>query len=241
MTNTVYKATNIFDVDWETVDDSVGKKPEKYLKFSFPPLEYVCARIRNGTELSSIGDELKLGGDTNVPLLAQDTDLSNKIYSHFKNKHTMRRLRGEYISKYMLAVDNVCENKYEILDENLPVLLTLPRFYEQNLRIEGIMKHGISIDKRKSYNLPFEKDLEFLDCVNISNKSHNSNHYFWKTKEGTLVRAVVKAYDISNSVWRCLAKQKHIRIKSDFTNISNIQGYDYYVYNLFHDAEIEIL
>jgi hypothetical protein len=246
MANTVYvnpvKATSkIFDVDWETVEET-PKKEKKFINFSFQPLEYVCARIRNGIELYTIAEELKLGGDTTVVLLAEDTDRANRIYTYFQNKHILRRLKGEYISNFMIAVENLCENKFKIDEEHLPVLLTLPRFYEQNLHLENIMKRGVSVDRNKTTILtPFEKTLEYVDCINIINKKHNSNHYFWKTDENHLVRVVIKAHDVSNAAWRCLAKQKRVKVKTSYTGLSNIQGYDYHVYHLGSDAEVEAL
>jgi hypothetical protein len=59
-----------------------------------------------------------------------------KIYNYFANKHTMRRLKDEHISEFMLAVDDLCDNRKRIDLEHVKVLVTLPQY----LRTESCVR-----------------------------------------------------------------------------------------------------
>jgi hypothetical protein len=240
--------TSIFFADeWDTVDDTKAEKPKVYLDFNTPPLALVIAMQAGGKSLVEIHETIRgLGQNPHVKtehvVSADHQALAAEIYNHFAKKHIMRRLKNEHISEFMRVVDALCENRKRIDQEHVQVLVTLPRFFEQNRALEQVMKSAKSINRDKAEMfIPFEEELEFVNTVHIMRKNQDSIHYFWKTRKNKLVRFVIKNHDISNSVWKMLTKHGKIRVKSNYPGITHIQGYEYFVYHLGSVTEIDLV
>ena len=222
------------------------EKPKVYLDFNTPPLALVIAMQAGRKSLVEIHETIKVLGQkpyikTEDVVSADHQALAAKIYDHFAKKHTMRRLKNEHISEFMRVVDELCENRKRIDQEHVRVLVTLPRFFEQNQALERVMKSAKSINRDKAVMfIPFEEELEYVDTVHIVRKNQDSVHYFWKTSKNKLVRFIIKNHDISNSVWKMLTKHGKIKVKSSYPGVTHIQGYEYFVYTLSSDLEVDL-
>lgn len=253
MTNTVYitpikASSTIFDVDWETVDESkVEEKPKVFLDFNAPPLAIVVAMLEAGKEQWEIGETVKslglrpdIGTDSAVTQQHQKT--ASEIYDYFAKKYTLRRLKNEYISKYMTAVEELCENRSRMDAEYIGILVTLPKFFKENRELEALMKEHNSLELRKSqkHGIELDETVEFVKSVRMERKKGTATHYFWRRANGTLVRTVSKTHDIGTSAWNCLASVGKIRVKTEQALASTIQGYDFTVLDIYHPVSISL-
>lgn len=240
MANTVYvnpvKATStIFDVDWDMVDDSKVEKPKEYLVFNTPPLALVIAMQEAGKEgheiyttLTGLGKHPHIKADNVVNIEHQK--LAAEIYDYFAKKHTLRRLKGEFVSEFMLKVDDLCENRKKIDVEHVKVLISLPRIFKQNRELERVMKGHNSAPKLDAFSFPlFETTVEFVDCLDIKDGTNNEKHYFFRTPENYLMRIIVKKHQYGVAAWDCLAKFGKLHIKTNASWANPIKGYDFNV------------
>jgi hypothetical protein len=215
------------------------KKPTVYLTFNILPLAFVLEQLDSGVSLYEIGEYLKSyskTGDYRV-VLKKHVERAEHIYDYFTKKHTLRRLKNEFISEYMLAIDELAENKYHIKEEHIPILVTLPRIYEQNTQLEGLFKNYTSYTENTVQ--PFDETVEYIKTVKIVNKTKAENHYFWKTKGNNLLRVRCKVSDVSNSAWQHLTKQKNVKFNTTWCYPSRVTGYEFVLLEPSGDLEIE--
>lgn len=243
MTNNIFTAS-FFDDDWDTVsEETVTEKEPEYFEFEDDPLALTCAMLRHGKFPHDIGTTLvgvatsAVAFETSVE--PQDRQRADVIRSHFTKKHTMRRLRNEFVSKWMNEVDEICETKTKIKKETIPIVVTLPRFYEENLTLDRLMKTYNSAPT--TYTLPFEEELEFVEKVHRVSKQQNHFDYYWKTKNNHLVRFRTRTPDYGETAWDAITKKKKIRVKSAHGTVSKIQGYEYRIFTPDNLTELEIL
>ncbi len=252
MANTVYinpiKATStIFDIDWDTVDNSKVEKPKKYLHFNTPPLALVVAMLEAGKQQWEIGETVKSLGlrpdiDANTAITKQHQETAEKIYDYFAKKYILRRLKNEHISKYMTAVEELCENRTRIDAEYIGILVTLPKFFKENRELEVLMKEYRSLELKRSqkHGIELDETVEFVKSIRLERKNSIATHYFWRRPNGTLVRTVTKTHDIGTSAWNCLASAGKIRVVTEQAIAATIQGYDFTVLDIYHPVAISI-
>lgn len=231
-------AKSFFADIWDTMvsEDAVpDPKPKEYLEFNTPPLALVIAMQEAGKDGSEIYQTLV--GVGKRPHIKADSVISSdhqaqaaKIYSYFAKKHVLRRIKGEFISEFMLAVENLCENRKKIDVEHVKVLISLPRIFKQNRELETIMKGHTSAPKLDAFHFPlYEGVVEFVDSVIVKDRTKNEKHYFFRTPENYLMRIVVKKHEYGANAWDCLAKFGKLKIKTDASFTMPIKGYDFAV------------
>jgi hypothetical protein len=239
----------LFDVDdWTVENNSKLEKPKEYLEFNTPPLALILAMFEAGKAgheihgtLVGLGKRPHIVADTVVSIEHQKQ--AANIYKHFQQKYTMRRIKGEYISKFMLAVDELCENRKKIDLEHLKVLVTLPRFYEQNCAVEHIMKSHKSYPvTRENLNFdPIDCVVDFVGQVEAKANGKTEVHYFFSTPKNYLVRIVVKKGEYGETAWNTLSKLGKLRFTSDITFSFNIKGYDFNVIQTTPNMQVTIV
>ena len=240
MTNTVYispiKATSTMFDDWDNaVEEDTPPKPKDYLDFMTPPLALIIAMQEAGKENYEIHDTLiGVGKHRNISTTSvieiRHQKQAAEIYEYFAKKFTLRRLKGEYISDFMKAVDELCENRKKIDQEHARILITLPRFYKENKQLESLMKSHHSAPKLSNMHFPAWKGVvEFVEKIHIKNNRTNELHYFFRTEENYLMRIIVKANDFAASSWNYIAEKKRVFFKTGASYSFNIKGYDFLV------------
>ena len=219
------------------------EKPKVYLDFITPPLALVIAMQEAGKQLTDIvpiiSNKIKI--DT-VPITAEHQQQADEIYNYFSRKHTMRRLKGEHISEWMLAVDDLCENRKRINKESVQILVTLPKFYKENRAVEPLMRDYKSVPADKIQVVEnFNEELEFVK--KIQRRSANSKHddYYWKTKNNYLVRVRLDTSAAGSSAWECLSKIGKVRLTATHCHPMRIEGYEFYVLQPNSKMEINIV
>lgn len=227
--------------------ETVPEKPKAYLDFNTPPLALVIAMQKGGKDTHQIFDTLIGVGTAPRPILLEETVSKQhqaeaaKIYNYFAFKHTMRRLKGEHISEFMLAVDDLCENRRRIDFDHVKVLVTLPRFYKENIETELLMSNHVSVDKENAVDLlrSINETVVFVKCIERRASRGNYNFYYWKRSNNQLLRVRIEANHIGNVAWNYLASCGKIKIKAKHNYFARIQGYEFFVNEIDSTAKVE--
>ena len=229
------------DDDWTEWTPKKAEPAEPvYLEFNANPLALVCAMLRKGKQpyeaaevLNGVGTRVTRHIDISQSIEREDEDRANEILKYFANKHTMRRIKGEWVSEYMLALDDIVDNPKRINKEHVGIVVSLPRIYEQNRSLESVMKGHKSAPKSIDLHWPsMEGELVFVDKLNIKNGSNNELHYFWRTPKNYLVRFVLRKGHYGSEAWDVLAKHGKIHVSAEHTYTHSIKGYDFNVLQL---------
>jgi hypothetical protein len=219
-------------LEWSFAENTVKKpkdEPVKYISFDTPPLALVCAMIGAGKPLEEI--HTLLSGDWPGHEISQVVEeehyaQADKIYKYFAYKHTLRRLNGKLISQWMSEVDELCETTMKIKKSSLKILITLPKFYKENRELETLMRDYVSAPSAEVTSIDeivtFVKKIERRAAGNTSYDA-----YYWKTDKNHLVRVTLPIGSAGKPAWEFLSKQGKFRIKSSFTAVCNIIGYDF--------------
>ena len=221
--------TTAWTDEWETI--STEKRAKEYLEFNTPPLALVVAMQEAGKDgptiystLEGVGKHTRM--NTGNVVTAEHLQHAAEIYDYFAKKHTMRRIKGEFVSKFMLAVDDLCENRKKIDVEHVKVLVSLPRIYKQNRAQERVIKGHKSAPKNDSLEWPaMEGELTFVDKLHIKTGQNNEWHYFWRTPNNYLMRVVMKKGHYGAEAWDVLAAHGKIHLSTDVTYTYPIKGY----------------
>ena len=224
------------DDEWDVVDNPKAEKPVKYLEFNTPPLALVLAMQEAGKESYEIYSTLqgvgKMHGRINseAVVTVEHQKQAAEIYDYFAKKHTMRRMKGEYISHYMLVLDDLCDTRKKIDVEHLAALLSMPRIYKQNRALENVMKGHKSAPNQNDLSFPpMEGEVTFVERLHFKVGRNNEYHYFWRTPNNYLMRIVVQKGHYGSEAWDLLAKHGKLHVSSDMTHTFNIKGYDFNV------------
>lgn len=235
-------------IDDFEVTKSTSDKPKEYLEFNTPPLALVIAMQDAGKDGSDIYQTLvgvgKMHGRIDViPVITTEHQKrAAEIYEYFSKKHTMRRIKNEYVSEYMLAVDDLCENRKRIDVENVKVLVSLPRIYNQNRALERVMKGRKSAPKPNDLHYPpMEGEVEFVEKLHIKVGNTNEVHYYFSTPTNHLMRIVVKKGEYGETAWNTLSKAGKLSIDTNATYTYNVRGYNFNVIQPMPNAEIRIV
>lgn len=237
MNNTVL--ADMFD-DWDNAIEAkasdVLNPPKSYLSFNTPPLALTLAMMDYGKYAPEIVDLLSgvdlpgLNLDVQYTPTEQHHVQAATIYKYFSNKHTMRRLKGEFISEWMLAVEDLCDNRKRIDKKHLPILVTLPKFYQTNLELESLIREHKSVPKSNTFSdYPLDETVEFVKKIERRAVRSNHDEFYWKTSNNQLVMIRTDQSSLGTAAWDFIASQGKIRITSDFYKPVRIQGYEFYV------------
>ena len=234
--------TLIIDDEWtEWKPKQLEPALPVYLDFITPPLALVIAMQEAGKESYEIYSTLQGVGkrkiNTENVVTVEHQKRAAEIYDYFAKKHTMRRIKGEYVSEYMLAVDDLCENRKRINEDHIKILVSLTRIYNQNRSLERVMKGRKSAKKLDSIGFAAWKgELEFVERVNVKTGRTNEYHYFFSTPKNHLFRTVVKKGDYGQVAWDTLSKLRNIYIDAQAVYTFNIRGYDFNVLQFSPEA-----
>jgi len=235
--NTKAQLSSLFS-NWET---KLAKEATATIETNHDPLAITCSLLRTGVQSFDVINYLKEPNyySEYIELRLEDRDLAYayEIRDYFSKKHMLRRIKGDFISPWMNKVDKICEASRKLNVDLLPTLVTLPRYYEDNRFIEGLMKESTSVPSKKNVK-PFEEVVEFV--AKHYRKTRNSSvfDYYWRTTKNELVRARIPTYDLSYKAWDFVAKQGRVVMNFKTPQVMHLQGYDFNVHCANSDTEI---
>jgi hypothetical protein len=229
--------TVVVDDEWTEWFPKEEVKETVYLEYNTNPLALVCAMIRNGKQpfeaaetLNGVGARVTRQINFDNVIEREDEDRANEILKYFAKKHTMRRIKGEWVSEYMRSIDEIVDNPKRINKEHVRILVTLPRIYEQNRGIERVIKGHKSAPTPNNLSFPaMEGEVTFVERLHFKVGRNNEYHYFWRTPKNYLMRIVVQKGHYGSEAWDLLAKHGKIHVSADVTHTFNIKGYDFNV------------
>ena len=220
---------------WADEAEELSETPKVYLEFNTPPLALVVAMQeagKDGPEIYStvegVGKHTRINAENVVTVEHQQR--AAEIYDYFAKKHTMRRIKSEYVSKFMLAVDDLCDTRKKIDKEHVKVLVSLPRIYKQNRALERVMKGRKSAKKMDL--LPFAAfrgEVEFVERVHVKMGRTNEYQYYFSTPKNYLMRIVVKKGEYGSNAWDALVKFQKLHINTEAVYTFPVRGYDFNV------------
>lgn len=230
----------VFD-EWVQEKD----RPKEYLEFNTSPLALVIAMQEAGKTTDEIFVTLKGVGtnsriSTDNVVTKEHEEKSKEIYSYFSKKHTLRRIKGDFISEWMNKVDELCENPNRVDKTYTGVLVTLPRIYQYNRDVEAVMKNYKTVSKNQRVE-DFESELTFVKALDVHTRYNGTQtEYYWSTPSGHLVRFCLDHAGLGKPAWDLLAKQKTIKLSTINCATSRIKGYDFYVLHPNKKMEVNI-
>ena len=220
---------------WVDEAEELFETPKEYLEFNTPPLALVLAMQEAGkagydiySTIEGVGKHTRI--DAGNVVTVEHQQRAAEIYDYFAKKHTMRRIKGEYVSKFMLAVDDLCDTRKKIDKESVKVLVSLPRIYEQNRALERVMKGRKSAKKMDL--LPFAAfrgEVEFVERVHVKMGRTNEYQYYFSTPKNYLMRIVVKKGEYGSNAWDTLVKFPKLHIDTEAVYTFPVRGYDFNV------------
>lgn len=214
---------------------------ESKLQFDIDPLSIVLSMKDEKISGPEIFETLLDKDSKNYKLQKQKVSANHikkakEIYDFFSKKYTLRILKNEHISNYMTSLNEICEDCKNIKPSHLNILVSLPRVYDQNLRIEKILKDVISVDKNLNDRVSVDLNLEFLEKLFSGYKKQY--YYFWKDSNNNLFAINVNE-DTGVAAWDFLSQQKKIHVKANGI-VSKLSGYDFHYINLVKNIELSI-
>lgn len=218
--------------DIETID--AQEKIER-LRFPQDPLIDVVALYRLGLSYCDAYAYVKSERDikpfamANLETTAEDKNRAKKIRKLFKNKMIFRRLQGETISNFMIALERILEKEKTIDSDCIAVLVRMPDFYDENVATSNVFKRCNSIKENSVYpHQPFSVDctVKFEDAIFHKDKNSVHTAYYWSTPEKHVLAFNVREGTQATAPWKFLATLGTIGIKGNFT-VSTKAGFDF--------------
>jgi len=247
MTNTFLNSyKNVISVNWDEWDkidnakaESAVEKVEQVYHYDFDPLAYTLAAIAENKSLGeihrmlcgNINDFLSPStyGDAEHNTLIKESanylQESEQIQRYFKNRQLMRRLKNQYLSDYMISLENLLENIRQVKQSQVAILVKLPDFYREGKETDQLFSQYQSVKGSPGQSFVDDEFTYVTKIERYSNKDNKIRHYFANQKK-ELLKMEFKMYDRANNLVDYIAKQnKPVRI-TGYSIVKNQPGYD---------------
>jgi hypothetical protein len=207
--------------------------------FDFDTLAYTLAAIAANKNLSEI--HTMLVGNSNVFLSpasysysehntlikesANYLEASEQIQRYFKNRQLMRRLKNQYLSDYMISLENLLENIRQVKQSQVAILVKLPDFYREGKETDQLFSQYQSIKESPGQTFVDDEFTYVTKIERYSNKDNKIRYYFANQKQ-ELLKMEFKTYDRANNLVDYIARQnKPVRI-TGYSIVKHQPGYD---------------
>jgi hypothetical protein len=247
MTNTFLNSyKNVISVNWDEWDnidntekESAVEKVEQVYHFDFDPLAYTLAAIAANKSLGEI--HTMLVGNSNVFLSpstygdvehktlieesANYLEASEQIQRYFKNRQLMRRLKNQYLSDYMISLENLLENIRQVKQSQVAILVKLPDFYREGKETDQLFNQYQSVEGSPGQTFVDDEFMYISKIERYSNKDNTIRYYFVNQKQ-ELLKMEFKTYDRANNLVDYIVRQnKPVRI-TGYSIVKHQPGYD---------------
>jgi hypothetical protein len=224
--------------DFETTVMKDQKKDEP-IQFHFDTLALACeAHLagKNGTEIFS----LIQAAHTQKPM----PNISNAAYKHaetvrkyFRNKMMIRTLKGEHMSEYMTSLTEFLDTENNLIKKkHVPILVKLPKFYDENTQTETVFKQYVSLAEKGGELI--NDSFRFVTQIHRQSKNQNFHRFYFANSRKQLLTFTLTKNEMGFKLWNYIAQQQDsIKIKARVSK-HNIPGYDFIMYHLSNDYEI---
>jgi hypothetical protein len=247
MTNTFLNSyKNVISVNWDEWDniDNTEKelaveKVDQVYHYDFDPLAYTLAAIAANKSLREIHTMLCSNtnnflspppyNDSEHKTLIEESanylEASEQIQRYFKNRQLMRRLKNQYLSDYMISLENLLENTPQVKQSQVAILVKLPDFYREGKETDQLFRQYQSVEGSPGQNFVDDEFTYVTKIERYSNKDNKIRHYFANQKQELLMMEF-KTYDRANNLVDYIARQnKPVRI-TGYSIVKHQPGYD---------------
>ena len=229
---------------YEVMEEESAPKEKIYTTFKCDVLALVVHLIDTGVEYHDIYERLtkveyhdiyerltKLSINKVLTPTTTDIEKAEKIRTYFKNKHMLRILKGEHISEFMSAVDEIIASPFSLCNDHYKIIVKLPAFYEENIQTEQLYKNYNNLSPNsKAVN---KKDIwTFVDKI-AGNAKYDKNYtFYFKNLANNLLTVVVGKGEIGYGIWNYVAEtKKSIGIEAHL-KVHKKRGYNFIMYGL---------
>lgn len=230
-----YNKVQPMSVWYEVMEKEAASKEKTYTTFGYDVLARVVHLIDTKVEYHEIYSVLNNVSTPNFPHIYQHLDkditTAEKIRTYFKNKHMLRMLKGEHISEFMSAVDEIIANPFSLRTDHYKIIVKLPAFYEENIQTEQLYKNYNSLSPNST--AATKKDIWTFVAKIEGNAKYDKNHtFYFKNLANNLLTVVVGKGEIGYGIWNYVAEtKKSIGIEAHL-KVHKKRGYNFIMYGL---------
>ena len=211
--------------------DSTETKKARRLSYQYDPLALSVHLRRTGKYSEQIYDELMLVETTHdIPIGAvAEAEL---IRRYFRNRILMRRLKSEYVSKFMLAVEEIISSKEHTYPEDyVRILVTLPGFYNEGIATEKLYQEYNSLPEISTSDI--HDEFKFVSAIERNARSSSfTTYYFANSKNNLLGIRVVKGDSVAAPAWDYIIKSNPKIVFEGRSADRPYRGYDFIFHQL---------
>ncbi len=160
---------NLFD---STV---VKQKPIRYVEFDCDPLAYIVKWLESNVSTNDIYTWFENKENINETVTDEHIKTAEEIRSFFNNSIMIRRLKGQFISPFMNAVEELNSTICKVNVDHIKILIKLPFFYKESIETRDLFAKYRSLDNKKEY-----KEVDNLWRFVKKIERHSKNEKFWR-------------------------------------------------------------
>lgn len=235
---------------WEEIGENtnIWNPEEETTDISIDPLYVVCSEIRNNVDTDSMSlynTMKKLSDDPaelekmQIEITPEDMMIAKEIRTHFRNKLTMRTLKGLHISGFMQTVQQILDNDKSFNQEMIPVLVKLPLFYQEDIETTAIFKHAENPKKiKKMTRIEIDTELFPLGSVERDSRMQKIETFYFIDNKKMLFGVNAKKNSVDAKAWKYLLGKDKIRVSGTARRTPK-PGQEVFYFELQADIEIK--
>lgn len=158
------------------VDGTVKKeKPICYVEFDLDPLAYIVKWVESNVTTNDIYTWLENKEYTKETVTDEHIKKAEEIRSFFNNSIMLRRLKGEFVSPFMNAVEELNSTICKVNVDHIKILIKLPFFYKESTETRDLFAKYLSLEDTKEY-----KEVDNVWTFVKKIQRHSKHEKFWR-------------------------------------------------------------
>ena len=216
--------------DWFNTTETQAVKEPRFINCDIDPLIYVVEWIGCGLPLTEIHSRLHQQL-FEVPSFNESVVLqANNIRNFFKNTILLRRLKNEYISPFMTALEELNENVNCVNVDHIKILVKLPDFYRESTETRDLFADYKSLDSSKN-TVEIDESWTFVKKIKRSSKQENFWRYYFSNSKKELMSINCKSFSDTEPLLNYVCSQGPVGFKG-LGFVTKQPGHDFLFYKL---------
>ena len=216
--------------DWFNPIKVEEVKEPSFIDCDIDPLIYVVEWIERGLPLTEIHSRLQQQlfevPDFNESVVLQ----ANNIRNFFKNTILLRRLKNEYISPFMTALEELNENVNRVNVDHIKILVKLPDFYRESTETRDLFANHTSLDSSKN-TVEVNEPWTFVKKIKRSSKQENFWRYYFSNSKKELMSINCKEFSDTEPFLNYVSSLGSVGFKG-LGFVTKQPGHDFLFYKL---------
>lgn len=239
-------ASSLDEVEVWMKDGASKIEAKEPIKFEVDLLAYAVMRLDNGAKPYEVYheleyfDEYKILDEFSTVDAKKYAQQAESIRRYFKNKHMIRRLKGQEISEWMQKVDRIVELPKQVNADSVRVLAKLPVFYKENKRLDEIFKDAVSTTEHNA-TVAINEEFELVDSYHRDALSEKDFRIFFRNSMKQILMLRIRLSEAAYPLWKAMATPG-LKLRITGTAQSHkLPGQEVRSFQLNHNHELEIL